>query len=88
MQADTSPEMAGLQLALLREAPPWWKLERVMALNETVRALALVGLRERYPDAGPEDMHRRLAELLLGPDLAARLPAFHPPTVNEAMAGG
>lgn len=41
-------------------------------MNATVRALALVGLRERYPEAGPEALRRRLADLLLGEELAAK----------------
>jgi hypothetical protein len=41
-------------------------------LNQTVRTLALSGLRQRYPEATPQELRRRLADLLLGPDLAAR----------------
>jgi len=37
-----------------------------------VRTLALAGLRERYPDDSPVQCRRRLADLILGPDLAAR----------------
>jgi len=84
MQADTSPEMTALQLAFFRDAPPWRKLECVMALNETVRVLALVGLRERFPDADAGEMRCRLAEVLLGPELAARLPGLCLPAVKVA----
>jgi hypothetical protein len=41
-------------------------------LNQAARELALAGLRRRHPAAGPEELCRRLAELLLGPELAAR----------------
>jgi hypothetical protein len=44
----------------------------VADMNATVRVLALVGLRERYPEAGPEELRRRLADLLLGEELAAK----------------
>jgi Arc/MetJ family transcription regulator len=41
-------------------------------MNQAVRTLALSGLRERYPEATPKELRRRLADLLLGEDLAAR----------------
>jgi hypothetical protein len=45
----------------------------VAELNATVRLLALEGLRQRYPDDPPELLRCRLADLLLGPELAARV---------------
>jgi len=42
-------------------------------LNQTVRTLALSGLRQRHPQASPQELRRRLADLLLSPDLAARV---------------
>ena len=62
-----------LQIELLRRVPPWRKLEMVSQMNQTVRMLALSGLRQRHPQATPEELHRRLADLLLGPMLAARV---------------
>ncbi len=47
--SDTSPETERVLFAMLREMPPWRKLEMVAQLNQTVRELALSGLRERYP---------------------------------------
>lgn len=41
-------------------------------LNRTARLLALDGLRRRYPEAEPEELRRRLADLLLGPELATK----------------
>jgi hypothetical protein len=58
---------------LLRQRPPWRKLHMVGQLNQTVRRLALSGLRARHPEATPEELRRRLADLLLGPDLAAQV---------------
>ncbi len=73
---DTSPEAEQVLLSLMRAAPTWRKLEMVDELNQTVRLLATVGLKERYPLAAPAELNRRLADLMLGPDLAAR--AFGP----------
>ncbi len=70
---DTSPEAEKVLIDLLRKAPAWRKLEMVGQLNETVRTLALCGLRQRFPDATPEELKRRLADLLLGEELAARV---------------
>jgi hypothetical protein len=68
---DTQPQAERVQIELLRRAPPWRKLDIVGQLNQTVRTLALSGLRQRYPQATPQELRRRLADLLLGPSLAS-----------------
>ena len=70
---DTRPEAERVQIELLRQAPAWRKLEMVGQMNRTVRTLALSGLRQRYPQATPEELRRRLADLLFGPALAVRV---------------
>ena len=70
--SDTSAEAERVQIALLRQAPPWRKTELVGDLVATVKQLVLSGLRRRYPDASESELRRHLAELLLGPELAAR----------------
>jgi hypothetical protein len=52
--------------------PPWRKMVLMAEMGETLRALALAGLRQRHPDDTPAQRRRRLAELLLGPELARR----------------
>ncbi len=71
--SDTHPEAAAVQLRLLRATPTWRKVELWGQLNATARALALSGLRARYPQASEAELRRRLADLLLGADLAARV---------------
>lgn len=73
MLDDTSRDAQQVLIGLLRQAPPWRKLEMVAEMNATVRSLMLAGLRQRYPTATPEELHRRLADLVLGPELAARV---------------
>lgn len=73
LSPDTSPDAERVQLQLLRQAPAWRKMEIVTQLNQTVRALMLEGLRQRYPNASPRELNRRLADLVLGPELAARV---------------
>lgn len=73
LSRDTSSEAEQLQFALLREAPLWRKLQMVCELNHATRELALGGLRQRYPNASAPELQRRLADLLLGPELAEKV---------------
>jgi len=77
---DTSPEAEAVLIELLRQMPPWRKLYLVGQMNQTLRTLALSGLRARHPRATSQELRRRLADLLLGPDLAARV---HGPLEGE-----
>jgi hypothetical protein len=78
---DTSPEANAFQLQLLRQASPARKLEMVAQMNATVRTLALAGLRSRYPNDPPEILHRRLADQILGAEMALKV--YGPPTYGN-----
>ena len=69
---DTSPEAERVLIELLRKASPAQKMQMVLSANRTARSLALAGLRERYPGESPERLRRHLADLWLGPELAAK----------------
>ena len=69
--SDTSPEAERILIELLRRAPAWRKLLLVEDTNRSVRDLLLAGLRERFPQDPPAVLRRRLADLWLGPELAA-----------------
>ena len=43
--SDTHPEVEALQIKLLRETPPWRKMEMLASLNDSARELARAGLR-------------------------------------------
>jgi len=73
LSPDTHPEIESLQIERLRQMPSWRKMALMAGMNQTVRTLALAGLRQRYPDDTPAQRRRRLADLLLGPELAARV---------------
>ena len=77
LSPDTHPDAERVQIELLRQAPAWRKLHMVAQMNSTLRTLALSGLRQRYPDASPDELRRRLADLWLGPELAAKV--YGPP---------
>ncbi len=65
--------MEALQIELIRRMPAWKKLAVVDGLNETVKALAVSGIKERHPHATPQEIHRMLAELMLGAELARKV---------------
>lgn len=67
---DTQIEAEAVLIRLLRKAPPWRKLEMVDQLNQSVKLLALMGLRRRFPKDNDARLRRRLAGLLLGEELA------------------
>lgn len=69
---DTRPEAQAVLIRLLREAPPWRKMEMLDQLNQSVKLLALTGLKARYPDENEAQLRRRLAGLLLGEELASK----------------
>jgi hypothetical protein len=70
---DTHPEAEAVLIRLLREAPPWRKLEIVDQLTQSVKLLALAGLRQRFPQEDDERIRRRLADLLLGEEVALKV---------------
>jgi hypothetical protein len=71
--SDTRPEIAALHRSLLRKAGSARKLALLGQMNQTVKTLALSGLRSRYPNDNPVMLRRRLADMLLGPELACRV---------------
>ena len=68
--SDTHPEAERVLIQLLQQAPVWRKMQMLGDLNQAARQLALAGLRERFPEASESELQRRLADLLLGPELA------------------
>ncbi|PWU10565.1 MAG: hypothetical protein C5B50_25180 [Verrucomicrobia bacterium] len=78
---DTSPEAERVLIELWRQASPARKMAMVLSANQAARELALTGLRERHPHASPEELRRRLADLWLGKELAAK--AYGPGPSDE-----
>jgi hypothetical protein len=73
LYSDTDPKAEQVQIELLRRVPAWRKIQMVSQLNETVRTLALSGLRQRHPNASPELLRRMLADQILGEALAEKV---------------
>lgn len=78
---DTPREVEEEYIRRLREMPVSRKMQLLNELNEMALRLAMSGLRQRYPRASEEELRRRLADLLLGPDLAKEV---YGPLVEEA----
>lgn len=70
---DTHPKMEALQIQLWRQASPTRKMNMLAQLNKSAQILALAGLRIQYPDASEAELRRRLADLLLGEELACKV---------------
>lgn len=70
---DTDPHVEEVLVQMLRQTPPWRKMQMVAELNATVKVMLLSGLRQRYPNASEAELRRRLAGLLLGEELASKV---------------
>ena len=68
--SDTTPEAEAKLIELLRAAPSWRKIEMMEQLNRGMRRLLMAGLKQRHPNADEAELRRRMADLLLGPELA------------------
>ena len=73
LYSDTDPKVEALQIKMWRQASPTRKMHMLAQLNASVRILALAGLRSRYPNATETELRRRLADLLLGEELARKV---------------
>jgi hypothetical protein len=73
LYSDTHPKMEALQIQLWRQASATQKMNMLAGLNSSVRLLALTGLRSQYPQASEAELRRKLADLLLGEELAHKV---------------
>ncbi len=82
--ADAHNGAEKIQLALLGSIPAWATFRLLNDLILTGRKLLMAGLRLQFPDASDEELRRRLATLLLGPELALKVygPEPLPPTLR------
>ena len=73
LYADTHPKMEALQIELWRQASLTKKMNMLAQLNASARTLALTGLRAQFPQATEAELRRKLADLLLGEELARKV---------------
>ena len=67
---DTSREAERVQFKKWRAMSPGQRLSLAVSMSQSVRALALAGVRQRYPDASAREQLLRLAVTIHGRDLA------------------
>ncbi len=73
LSSDTHPKIEQMQIEFIRHMPAWKKFAIVDGLNETVKLMATTGIKQRNPNAAPEQIRRMLAELMLGAELARKV---------------
>ena len=75
---DTTPDAERVLIELARATPVWRKFEQVAETTKTCRAFAIAGLRTRYPNASEDELHRRLAALVLDRETVIRVYGWDP----------
>ena len=73
LSSDTHPKIEKMQIEFIQRMPSWKKFAIVDGLNDTVKALAITGIKQRNPNATLEQVHRMLAGLMLGEELAHKV---------------
>ncbi len=73
LSSDTHPKIEQMQIEFIRRMPAWKKFAIIDGLNQTVKTLAVSGIKQRHPSATPEQIQRMLAELMLGVELARKV---------------
>jgi hypothetical protein len=68
---DTSADANRQQVLAFRSMTPKDRLQLADAMSAEVRSLAESGIRQRHPEYSAEERQAALAEILLGPELAA-----------------
>lgn len=69
---DTGPRAAEIQTEIYRRMTLEQRIAQALALCESVRAMAIAGIRARNPGATDREQFRILMDLTLGPELARR----------------
>jgi hypothetical protein len=62
---DTNEKAEKFLIEKLRTLPSWRKVEMVKELTVACQKMALIGLRDRYPNADDRELQLRLASLWL-----------------------
>jgi hypothetical protein len=64
--SDTSPEAAAIQQEIFRRMTAAARLRLALEMSESMRNVALAGLRSRRPDLSTEELSRELMRLMYG----------------------
>ena len=69
---DTSPDIEALQVLAWRHMTPAQKAKLVSSTSRGAHAMAMAGVRTRFPTASPREQFLRLAIVKFGLELARR----------------
>ncbi|HWT00921.1 MAG TPA: hypothetical protein VN256_11805 [Pyrinomonadaceae bacterium] len=75
---DTTPEAERVLIELTRRTPMWKRAEQLFNLIHAGRVLILADLRRRYPNAGADELHKRMAARLLPREEVIRIFGWDP----------
>jgi hypothetical protein len=73
LSADTNPKIEAMQIQSCLQAGHTSKMHMQAQLNASAHILAVAGQRLRHPHDIEAELARRLADLLLGEDLARKV---------------
>jgi hypothetical protein len=77
-KSDTAPEAQKVRFEMMRKLPVWKRLALTCELIQATRLLMLADLRRRFPQAGEEELRRRLIARLLTRDEVVAAYGFDP----------
>ena len=66
MSSDTHPTAAAIQAEVIRRLTPVQRLRMALEMSESVRNVALAGLRSRRPELTEEELSRELLRMMYG----------------------
>jgi hypothetical protein len=73
LSSNTHPKIEKMQIEFIQRMPSWKKFAIVDGPNETVKTLAMSGIKQRNPNATTDQLNRMLAGLILGEELARKV---------------
>jgi hypothetical protein len=73
LSPDTSQTAEVLMIELIRKQTPEQRAQKIITLNNRARAMHLIGIQRRHPDADEREVRMRLASLWLDRDTMIRL---------------
>ena len=66
MASDTSPEAAAIQAEIFRRMTPAERVKLALEMSDSMRNVALAGLRSRHPEMREEQLKWELMRLMYG----------------------
>jgi hypothetical protein len=67
MSLDTDPVARAIQQDIIRRMTPEKRIRLALEMSDSVRNVALAGLRSRQPELTPQELSRELLRIMYGP---------------------